>query len=329
MWLWSDTKRFKLLAAGLLALVGVQGNTLAASATFSGYRWPQHRSGPYQASVTNALWAKLLVPKRDLPSASQSASGSTDVTVKESESWSPRLTMRTGGVKPGGLFVALSFAQAPLSVSLNAAKLGEDAGHRLVMPAFTVTGRLSSQGKWTLFRILTRPGAALPPGVNVRVLLPMAAKPAQWLPPVPRAGWISGQSFIHRITVSPAQLLSVPALGASDAVVTGGPWTIVAKVSPRLTTQGNWDVMSKVEPSAPLKASIRAKVGTDTVSTKVSLTLSGSNQVILSPRGRLKHQHAKETVAITQTTNGAGPSSKSVLPLTEQLSERLNWTLSP
>ena len=65
------------------------------------------------------------------------ASNLANVTVKASQSWSSRFTMRARGVKPDGIFVSLTFAKAPLLVSLTAPKWGEDAARRLVMPAFS------------------------------------------------------------------------------------------------------------------------------------------------------------------------------------------------
>lgn len=320
-----------VILTGMVAFFALGAVASAASApTFSGYSWPMHQHWQYQTDLTNAVSAQLLVPNQDL-SRSTTGSGMTQVTVKETEHWMPELTIRTGGIQAGGMFVELTLAKAPLLLSVAAPQMGADQGQSLAMPALTVEGRLTRDGQWTIIKPLTAEGA-LPSGVSAKALVPMATTNSNFVPPVPALGWLSGQSFTHDVSLDPTTLLASLLSGDSATVVKGGDWTVASQVTPTLNSKGNWSVVSQANTPSPLTASFRTTVANEgLVKMKVAMTVDGSSQIILSGAlgGLFRHQVSDETVTVKVQGSVYSAKTKTASPVNESLTERLAWTVSP
>jgi len=324
--------RIGVIIVGLGVCLLPSSLTLAATVpTFAGYHWPTHQTWQYQADLTDTINAQVSLPGTSASSESSAGSSTTPVAIKEIEHWAPVISMRTAGVKAGGLFVQVTFARAPLTLRVDAPQLGADQGQSFSLPALTVEGRLTVQGRWKIIEPLTAEGA-MPSGLTAKALVPLATSDSNFMPPVPQTGWISGKSFVHNITLNPQAVLSSNLTQTSDAELQGVAWMVATRVSPERNVKGNWMVTSQANTPTPLTATVTstvAKVGT--VHMKVSLSVQGSSQVILSGSlgGLFKRQESQETVAVTEVGSVSTSAKAAPQSMNETAKETMDWSVSP
>ena len=317
------------VALGLAVLLALGGVSSAAGVPhFSGYNWPQHQSWQYQSDLSAVVQAHV-TPPQQTANSSTSVSTPAVVTVHETEHWAPMLTIRTGGVKDGGLFVELTFASAPLAATLAAPQLGGDRGQTVSMPSLTIAGRLAPNGHWTVIRPLTADGA-LPSGFTPTALVPMAMSGSSLVPPVPTAGWVSQKSFIHHVAINPAQLLSSSLPGGTGTKVKAKKWLLASHITPVLNAKGNWAVIAQASTPTPLTMEFGISLGTaGSVKMHLAMTVAGSSDTILSGAsgGLFKHEQTNETVTIRET--GTVSSQGATKALDQYLKERVHWVIKP
>jgi hypothetical protein len=307
-----------------LALLALVGATAVPNSSFPGYHWPEHQSFSYATSLTNMLAAQVAVPNSELSKTAKS--GTTAVALTEVEDWAPPMTVRTGGVKDGGLFVEVTYAASPLTVRVRAPQPDEDQGQSVSIPALTTEGRLSPNGQWTVIQPLTAEGP-MPDGISPGSFVPTAQNHHDWMPPVPARGWVSGQSFIHQVTINADSLAKSALSSASAVTISAKPWRVPTTVTPQLNAHGNWELTLDGDTPTPLEARVTANVaGEGSVSFALALTVKGTNQLTLLSQegGLLKHQDENET--LTMSTQAAG--TKANASLNEHLKETLSWIIN-
>lgn len=326
------------VALGSAVLAGAVGSlpAQAASPVFSGYAWPEHAEWFYHEAMKQTMAVRVVAPSSLLASGGgvSPAAATRSETFRIAVRLDAPVSIRTGAVKEGGLYVQMTVASAPLTVTLVGPGIGTRA-QTVSAPTLTISGRLAANGTWIPITA-TAQGGNLPGGaVDVKSLVKAGMlSQGSLVPPVPQSGFQAGHAFHHEIVSSPDSLLSAVLSGLGPArTVKTGTWALSSVNTPSLNVKGNWVIASRISTPKPLTASFTmALPGAGKGRVTMTATTTGQIRTVLDAQegGRLLRSMQNTAVTGNEVDTFAGPQgSGKTVTLRESIHGHVSDALLP
>lgn len=326
------------LIPSALAVVAAAGALAAqaASPVFRGYAWPEHSQWSYRQATKGVMTIRVVAP----PGLLSTSGGASPAATSASETfrlvtlWNAPVSIRTGAVREGGLYVKMTVASTPVTITLAGPGIATHS-QTADAPALTVSGRLAGNGTWTPIAMTASGGSLSGGALDVKSLLKEGVmSQGSLVPPVPKIGFQVGHAFHHRIRSSPGGLLSGVLSGLGTAgKVKAGTWTLSSTNVPSLNSKGNWVIASQITTPMPLDASFAVALpGAGRGHVAMSVRSTGQNRTVLDSQegGRLLRVVQEQVISGEEvdTFSGAKGSGKAVT-LREYVKANLSNTFLP
>jgi hypothetical protein len=331
--------RTRLVLAIALISAGAGGAlpAQAAEPVLTGYAWPEHTQWSYRQTVDQTMAIRVVAPESLLtPTGGYSATATTESeTFRIVMRFHAPVSIRTGAVKDGGLYVQMVVASAPLSTTITGPGIGTQA-ETATAPSLTISGRLASNGDWIPIAVTAHGGNLPGGGGELKSLIKsgLMGRGSLLVPIVPKTGFQVGRMFHRTILSNPARLLNSALDGVGlTTPVKAGTWALSSVNTPSLNAKGNWVIMSRIDTPTPLTASFSITIP-DVGKGRVTMTdaMTGDVRTVLDrdEGGRLLRsiQEASVTGQEVDTFSHSNVSPKPII-LREEISGQVRETLIP